>query len=74
MRSRPGELHPVLLSQPKLVRLPLELHRTHIAVRRVSTFWIVEALDVIEHVGLLWSRYRYTVSAVGLAVQNLDLI
>ena len=32
-------------------RLPFELHRTEIAQRRVPSRGIVEALDVIEHVG-----------------------
>jgi hypothetical protein len=46
-------LHPVLddtrLSQS---RLALELHRAQISDPRVPAFRIVEALDVIEHVGL----------------------
>jgi branched-subunit amino acid ABC-type transport system permease component len=29
----------------------LELYRTDIAERRVTTRWVVEALDVVEHVG-----------------------
>ena len=32
--------------------LLLELHRAQISNRRVPSFWIVEAFDVIEHVGL----------------------
>src|SRR5664280_377903 len=34
------------------IRDSLELHRTHIADRRVPTFRIVEAFNVVEHVGL----------------------
>src|SRR5262249_39515922 len=48
--------------------LPLELHRAQITDRRVSTFRVVEALDIVKHICLcLIARpVRFVTGALGL--------
>jgi hypothetical protein len=42
----------------------LELYRADVAERRVSTCWVVEPLDIVEHVARACALVLYTLRAV----------